>query len=157
MKELMKKAWAIYRTLTIGTHFEKLSVALRRVWKEVKAMTMTLKRDLGYIGKSVTTGEVYRNGEDRLTIVNFSINVAEIQGGTEKQTAYAESIRTRKINDFFCGVCEQIKKAGAQNSIENFKKNGVSVETVNDVIKYTVETKMAKLIAETSAKAIIEA
>ena len=156
MKELMKKAWAIYRTLTIGTHFEKLSVALRRAWKEVKAMTMTLKKDLGCIGKSVTTGEVYRNGEDRLTIVNFSINVTELQG-TEKQTAYAESIRARKINDFFCGVCEQIKKAGAQNAIENFRGNGVAVVSVNDVIKYTVETKMAKLIAETSAKAIIEA
>ena len=38
MKELMKKAWTIYRTLTTGTRLEKLSIALKRAWKEVKIM-----------------------------------------------------------------------------------------------------------------------
>ena len=38
MKELMKKASTIYRTLTTGTRLEKLSIALKRAWKEVKIM-----------------------------------------------------------------------------------------------------------------------
>ena len=38
MKELMKMAWTIYRTLTTGTRLEKLSIALKRAWKEVKIM-----------------------------------------------------------------------------------------------------------------------
>lgn len=37
MKEIMIKAWAIYRTLTEGTHREKLSAALKAAWAEVKA------------------------------------------------------------------------------------------------------------------------
>jgi len=34
MKEIMMRAWAIYRTLTTGTHREKLSAALKAAWAE---------------------------------------------------------------------------------------------------------------------------
>lgn len=37
MKNIMKKAWEIYRTLT-GDHIAKLSMALRMAWQEVKKM-----------------------------------------------------------------------------------------------------------------------
>lgn len=39
MRNIMKKAWAIYRTLTNGTHREKLSAALKKAWAEVKKKT----------------------------------------------------------------------------------------------------------------------
>lgn len=32
MKEIMTKAWSIYRTLTEGTHREKLSAAMKLAW-----------------------------------------------------------------------------------------------------------------------------
>lgn len=37
MKEIMKRAWEIYRTLT-GIHKEKISIALKKAWSEVKTM-----------------------------------------------------------------------------------------------------------------------
>lgn len=40
MKKIMKRAWEIYRTLT-GTHKSKISIALKKAWSEVKAMTIT--------------------------------------------------------------------------------------------------------------------
>lgn len=41
MKEIMKRAWTIYRTLTTGSRLEKLSVALKQAWKEAKNMAIT--------------------------------------------------------------------------------------------------------------------
>lgn len=35
MKNIMKRAWEIYRTLT-GRHLEKLSAALKKAWAEIK-------------------------------------------------------------------------------------------------------------------------
>lgn len=36
MKNIMKRAWEIYKTLN-GTHLDKLSVALKKAWAEFKA------------------------------------------------------------------------------------------------------------------------
>lgn len=36
MKNIMKRAWEIYKTLT-GKHLEKLSAALKKAWSEFKA------------------------------------------------------------------------------------------------------------------------
>ena len=43
MKNIMTKAWEIYRTLTNGTHFEKLSAALRKAWAEFKDAAKSVK------------------------------------------------------------------------------------------------------------------
>lgn len=52
MKNVMKRAWEIYRTLQ-GDHIAKLSVALRMAWKEVKKM---VKKTFEGIAKVVITG-----------------------------------------------------------------------------------------------------
>lgn len=42
MKNVMKRAWEIYRTLT-GDHIAKLSAALRQAWNEVKRVAKSIK------------------------------------------------------------------------------------------------------------------
>ncbi len=41
-KNIMKRAWEIYRTL-IGDHIAKLAMALREAWAEVKGAVKTMK------------------------------------------------------------------------------------------------------------------
>ena len=43
MKNIMTRAWEIYRTLTNGTHLEKLSAALRTAWAEFKNAVKSVK------------------------------------------------------------------------------------------------------------------
>lgn len=45
MKNIMKKAWEIYRTLT-GDHIAKLSMALRMAWQEAKNMVKTVEDEI---------------------------------------------------------------------------------------------------------------
>lgn len=52
MKNIMKRAWEIYRTLA-GKHLEKLSEALKRAWAEVKAVAN--KVDFGGYAKVART------------------------------------------------------------------------------------------------------
>lgn len=74
MKEIMIKAWAIYRTLTEGTHREKLSVALKTAWTEVKA-----NDEKSGIDKLIDMGASRwtKGGHDRLYL--FKVG-AEIMG-----------------------------------------------------------------------------
>lgn len=55
MKNVMKRAWEIYRTLS-GQHVAKLVMALRMAWKEVKSMSKTIVEQLKafMVSKNVT-------------------------------------------------------------------------------------------------------
>ena len=55
MKNVMKRAWEIYRTLT-GKHLEKLSKALKRAWVEIK--TVANKVNFGGYAKVAKTEKV---------------------------------------------------------------------------------------------------
>lgn len=51
MKKIMTRAWDIYRTLTTGTRLEKLSIALKRAWKEVKTMVKKQFEKIAIVAK----------------------------------------------------------------------------------------------------------
>lgn len=51
MKKIMKRAWEIYRTLTTGTRLEKLSIALKKAWSEVKTMVKKIFEKIAVVAR----------------------------------------------------------------------------------------------------------
>ena len=79
MKNLMKRAWEIYRTLT-GNHIAKLSRALKMAWAEVKTavkeafsgFAKVAKMDNPYSDSSYLTFKLWeKNGYKRVYINDY--------------------------------------------------------------------------------------
>ena len=68
MKNIMKRAWEIYRTLT-GDHIAKLSAALRKAWAEGKAVVKEKFNRYATIAKSAHG----TNYDDGSTVTNFKL------------------------------------------------------------------------------------
>ena len=75
--------------------------------------------DLGYISKDVKTGEIYRAGEERLTVAKVVLPELE---GSEKQIAWANEIIANKLYSMFESIesagVEKLMTAGKVNSLQ---------------------------------------
>lgn len=81
MKNVMKRAWEIYRTLS-GQHVAKLVMALRMAWKEVKGMAKETFKKTAKIMRSAwgstsdecnfTTFKLWENyGKKRIYVADY--------------------------------------------------------------------------------------
>lgn len=93
MKEIMTKAWAIYRCLTSGTHSEKLSEALKMAWAQIKrkdaeknAITVQDDRYMSYDDKAKYGAKL-----------RIAYNLPQLSG-SEKQVKYANALTFSAIN-----------------------------------------------------------
>ena len=114
------------------------------------------KKDLGIVGKNIITGEILRQGEERLTKIDFDIDLPELEG-TEKQISYANDIRKKVLTDTFQNkVLPRIKGKNAEKIIESFNQNGVKTKSINGVAEHMTKHLTKDLTSISKAKDIIE-
>lgn len=107
MKQIMKRAWQIYRTL-IGDKIAKLSMALRQAWAEAKAASVSPRQQIinrlneivansticaGY-EMEIKANDWQKYGKDRtyFSIVERSNNAKVSKHYKEKKYGYIDNI-----------------------------------------------------------------
>jgi hypothetical protein len=109
MKQIMKRAWEIYRTL-VGDRIAKLSMALRQAWAEAKAVTtraanaMDLKVVRAWVAHFFPTlsgllESQIRNG----TTVKMFADHAELEIGNIDVVANAGENHQMVLDFWYCG------------------------------------------------------
>lgn len=97
-------------------------------------------------------------------VVNVNLELPELTG-SEKQVKWAKDIRYRMIEDQVYSVREKLNRAapgneGKQKAIDNFKSHGVNVDTISDVVNYSItnakDGAYDRLKKVTSASVIID-
>lgn len=73
MKNIMKRAWEIYRTL-IGEHVAKLSMALKKSWREAKEMVQKVEETVK-TGKGACIARLHTILNNSATYYTYELDV----------------------------------------------------------------------------------
>lgn len=135
----------------------------------VEGTQITIKKDFGYIGKG--NEGIIREGDEKATVINLTLSLPELSG-SEKQIAWAESIRTEKILEVSNLLVDMLRDQ-AQKIANKNDKFGVhcgflpdaaffevlkqcKVETITELFEMGLKHRLSKLLTETSASKIID-
>lgn len=155
MKNIMKRAWEIYRTLT-GDHIAKLSMALRMAWQEVKKMAKEINYEslCEKAGIKVWTGS---NGNFKRFYIN---NASQYINGHNLSSAWKKEINNSKFyfdadtNEFGTKLTRALDKKGAawivELVIESIKNALAEGRFVEEEKKATVKETFVKRTTEKS-------
>ncbi len=107
MKDIMKRAWTIYRTLK-GTHREKLSAALKAAWAEVKNVA---KVAFSGMIKIVNPSKAHYDDDSECKYITFKL----WEKGS-KRRVYINDYKRRTVGFIENGTVEIINNQGIDRS-----------------------------------------